>query len=55
MKYMHEEVEQKEHPPVAVLADNDQTTIFSKGDMNTSWNKSHYLPCYWIKEVEGVL
>jgi hypothetical protein len=45
MKYIHEEVEQKEHPPVAVLGDNDQATNFSQEDMITSGNKYYYLPC----------
>jgi hypothetical protein len=30
MKHVHEEVEQKEHPPVAVLGDDDQATNFSQ-------------------------
>ena len=55
MKYIHEEVEQQEHPMVNVLGDNDQATTSSQEDMVTSGNKYYYLPYYWIKEVEGVL
>ena len=55
MKYIHEEVEQQEHPMVNVLGDNDQATTFLQEDMVTSGNKHYYLPYYWIKEVEGVL
>ena len=55
LKYVYEEVQQQEHPPVPLLGDNDQATLFAQEEMITSGNKYYYLPYYWIKEVEGVL
>jgi hypothetical protein len=55
MKYVFEEVQQREHEPVMLLGDNDTTTLFAQEEMITSGNKYYYLPYYWIREVEGKL